>query len=108
MLNIPKENVISNKMFFDKDGEYTGFDNERPTAHSYGKCRVIKSLIKKYGIDNDNKRENNSGIVMIGDGVTDLQTKDVCDLFIGYGGVTIRPIVIEKADVFVTDFNDLF
>ena len=114
MLKIPKENVICNKMFFDKDGKYTGFDNERPTAHSYGKSRVIKSLKQKFNIENKRKdndvhglAENDCGVVMIGDGETDLQTKDVCDLFIGYGGVTVRPNVRDKADVFITDFNDL-
>jgi phosphoserine phosphatase len=115
MLNIPKENVICNKMFFDKDGKFTGFDNERPTAHSFGKRTVIENLKEKYDIENKRKdnhvhglTENDGGVIMIGDGETDLQTKDVCDLFVGYGGVTVRQNVKDKAEVFITDFNDLF
>ena len=45
---------------------------------------------------------------MIGDGETDLETKDLCDLFIGYGGVKIRENVRDCSDLFVTDFKDLF
>jgi phosphoserine phosphatase len=40
----------------------------------------------------------------VGDGVTDLETKPVVDLFIGFGGVHVRPRVKENAPVFVTDF----
>lgn len=45
--------------------------------------------------------------VMIGDGVTDLETRDVVDAFIGYSGVKDRPNVQEKADWSVKSFFDL-
>lgn len=44
---------------------------------------------------------------MIGDGVTDLETRDVVDAFIGYSGIKNRPNVQEKADWSVKSFFDL-
>jgi hypothetical protein len=38
---------------------------------------------------------------MIGDGVSDLATRAVVDLFVGFGGVVARPKVRDQADVFV-------
>ena len=40
---------------------------------------------------------------MIGDGASDLEAKPAVDLFIGFGGVHIRPLVRDNADVFVTE-----
>lgn len=51
-----------------------------------------------------------SAVVMIGDGITDLEAVQVsggADLFIGYGGVVSRPTVEAEADWFVTDYADL-
>ncbi|MCY3907432.1 MAG: HAD-IB family phosphatase [Anaerolineaceae bacterium] len=39
--------------------------------------------------------------LMIGDGVSDLATREVVDLFVGYGGVTARDAVREHADAFI-------
>ena len=44
-----------------------------------------------------------SKAAFIGDGVTDLETSPR-RLFIGFGGVHVRPRVKENAGVFVTDF----
>ncbi len=53
-------------------------------------------------------RDNNpyNTIVMIGDGITDLeavQTSGGADLFIGYGGVVERPSVAAEAEWYVYD-----
>lgn len=45
--------------------------------------------------------------VMVGDGVTDLETRDVVEAFIGYSGIKDRPNVQEKADWSVQSFFDL-
>ena len=34
--------------------------------------------------------------------VVNLETKPVVDLFIGYGGVVVRPVVKEQANVYIT------
>ena len=38
---------------------------------------------------------------MIGDGSSDLATRDVVDLFVGYGGVVARDKVLNESDVFM-------
>lgn len=45
-------------------GEYAGFDDSQPTAESGGKGKVISMLKERYGFET---------VVMIGDGVTDLE-----------------------------------
>lgn len=39
--------------------------------------------------------------LMVGDGVSDLVTREVVDLFVGYGGVVAREAVREHADAFI-------
>ena len=39
--------------------------------------------------------------LMVGDGVSDLATREVVDLFVGYGGVVARDTVREHADAFI-------
>lgn len=46
-----------------------------------------------------------SKVVMIGDGVTDMQARPPADAFIGYGGVVTREAVLEGADYFIKDFQ---
>jgi phosphoserine phosphatase len=38
---------------------------------------------------------------MVGDGVSDLETRPVVDLFIGYGGFAARERVMREAAAFV-------
>ena len=44
-------------------------------------------------------------VVMIGDGVTDMQAKPPAALFIGFGGVVVREKVRDGADWFISDFS---
>jgi phosphoserine phosphatase len=39
--------------------------------------------------------------LMVGDGSSDLATRDVVDLFVGFGGVVARQKVMDQADVFI-------
>jgi phosphoserine phosphatase len=61
-----------------------------PLAESNGKSAVVKSLT------GDGKR-----VMMVGDGSTDLVTKDVVKLFVGFGGGERRPAVVDGSQVFV-------
>jgi phosphoserine phosphatase len=64
---------------------------EGPLTISSGKPQIINELAKgKVG-----RR------FMMGDGSSDLATKDVVDLFVGYGGVVARDKVKKESDVFV-------
>jgi hypothetical protein len=58
---------------------------------SSGKLAIIQSLANgKHG-----RR------LMVGDGASDLATKPVVDLFVGFGGIVAREKVKNEADVFV-------
>ena len=51
---------------FCSDGSYNGFDRSAPTSSDGGKARVVASLQAELGAAA-------SPLVMIGDGVTDMQ-----------------------------------
>lgn len=78
-----------------------GFDLREPTAHRHGKPQAISQLRHMFPYDT---------VVMVGDGITDLEAVEVsggADIFIGYGGVVTRAPVAAGADWFVTDFRQL-
>ena len=61
-----------------------------PLSESSGKSNVVSKLAS------DGKRT-----MMVGDGSTDLVTKDVVRLFVGFGGAQRRAAVVNEADVFL-------
>lgn len=100
-------------------GEYAGFDDTQPTSTSGGKGIVVGELKRKYGYNN---------LVVIGDGMTDLEASPPAEAFIGkwrrrndegersvkrniifsgYGGNVVREAVRSKAKWYITDFNEL-
>lgn len=97
-LNIPFENVFANSIKFYYDGSYAGFDKSRPTSNQDGKSRVIAMLKQTKGY---------KSIVMIGDGVTDLEACPPADAFIGFGGNQVRETVRDNSDWFVHSFKEL-
>ena len=85
-------------LFFDANGDYTGFDAQFPTTRSGGKPVCISGL----------KRElSPARTVMIGDGVSDLETRDEVDLFVGFGRYTERAKVKAGAHAFVHSLSEL-
>lgn len=97
-LNIPYENVFANSIKFYYDGSYAGFDKTRPTSNQDGKSRVIAML---------KQTKNYKNVIMIGDGVTDLEACPPADAFIGFGGNQIRETVRDNSDWFVHSFKEL-
>ena len=75
-LGIKESNIFANKILFDVEGNYCGFDINRPTSASGGKKVVMEKLKSDYGYKT---------MVMIGDGMTDLEAYPPADLFIGFG-----------------------
>ncbi len=85
-------------LFFDVAGNYTGFDAKFPTTRSGGKPICIEDL----------KRElSPARIVMIGDGVSDLETIGNVDLFVGFGRYTERAKVKAGAKAFIYSLSEL-
>ena len=65
--------------------------NEGPLTVTSGKPNIIKELAGTL----EGRR------IMVGDGSSDLATRDVVDLFVGYGGVVARENVLEEAEIFI-------
>ncbi|KAA0203721.1 hypothetical protein HAZT_HAZT000875 [Hyalella azteca] len=95
-LGIPRENVIANRLQFYFDGQYAGFDESQPTSRSGGKAEVVAALLRKHGYE---------CLVMVGDGMTDMEACPPAHAFIGFGGNVEREAVKEKAPLYVTSFH---
>jgi phosphoserine phosphatase len=84
-------------LFFDSDGSYAGYGEDYPTTRNLGKNEIIrewkKAMIPKKTI-------------MIGDGISDLETQSDVDLMIGFGGVIARDKVKAGAHKWITDFDN--
>jgi phosphoserine phosphatase len=65
--------------------------NEGPLTVSSGKPRIVRELAG----------DRHGRCLMVGDGASDLATRPVVDLFVGFGGVVAREKVRREADVFV-------
>ncbi len=106
MLKIPAQNVHAVAVRLDELSgswwdytrhQYAGNPDETyfafaptPLAESSGKSEVVSNPAS------DGKRT-----MMVGDGSTDLVTKGVVRLFVGFGGVERRAAVVEEAAVFI-------
>jgi phosphoserine phosphatase len=85
-------------LIFDDTGEYIGYAEHFPTTRNLGKNEIIREWKQALLPER---------VIMIGDGISDLETKTDVDLMIGFGGVVERSKVKQGADLWLTDFNDL-
>ena len=92
------ERVEAVDLYFDREGNYAGYDEKFPTTRSGGKPVCIDSL----------KRELSPGrTVMVGDGVSDLEAQPVVDRFIGFGRYAERAAVKAGAHAFVHSLAEI-
>ena len=111
LLKIPRENIFANRFAYaasEDDPKATfpkirvkSYDPEEPTSRKGGKPEAIRRIRAMHGVQT---------VVMVGDGITDLEAVEEtggADLFIGYGGVVPHEKVREKADWYVTDYQQL-
>jgi phosphoserine phosphatase len=94
-LNIRNFHAV--KLTFDADGNYKDFDRRSFLTKSGGKELVVRDI----------RARSHGKAAFIGDGISDLEAKPAVDLFIGFGGVVVRPRVKENADLYVTDLHDV-
>jgi phosphoserine phosphatase len=92
-LGIAARAVHAVPLLFDDAGNYADFDRRSLLARGGGKELVVRAILTRA----------KGGAAFIGDGVSDLETKPVVSLFIGFGGVQARPRVRESAAVFVSE-----
>jgi len=76
---------------FDDHGDYLDFDRQSPLWRNGGKIDVLRQL-----------PPDHRPLAFVGDGVTDLEVQGTAaDLFIGYGGTTVRAAVKERAEAWL-------
>jgi phosphoserine phosphatase len=92
-LGISVSQVRAVALVFDEAGQYIDFDRRSLLTRAGGKETVVRDI----------RARSHGKAVFVGDGASDLETKPAVDLFIGYGGVTIRDLVRAGADSYVTD-----
>ena len=91
------EHVEAVPLNFDPEGNYEGYGSDFPTTRNGGKPEIIRDW---------RASTHAAKTVMVGDGISDLESKTECDLFIGYGGVADRSAVRAGADYFIESMLD--
>ncbi|CAG9463212.1 unnamed protein product [Pedinophyceae sp. YPF-701] len=106
-LGVKPSNIYANRMFFVADDEtglptkFAGFDPTQPTSRQMGKPAAIADIRNRLPYET---------IVMVGDGITDLEAVEVsggADLFVGFGGVVQRDAVAKGADWYIKSYDML-
>lgn len=95
-LNIPPRCVHAVALQFDGD-RYASFDRRSFLTRTGGKELVVRDV----------RARSHGKAALVGDGISDLEAAPAVDLFIGFGGVAVRPVVKEKAAAFETTFAGL-
>jgi phosphoserine phosphatase len=88
------DHVEAVPLHFDADGRYAGYGEDYPTTRNGGKPQIIREWKNALLPE---------AVVMVGDGVSDLESKPEVDRFIGFGGVVPREAVRKGADIWLTD-----
>lgn len=83
---------------FDAKGNYAGFDEAHPATRKGGKPEIVQALRRELQPVRS---------VAVGDGVSDLETKPVVDLFVGFGRYTERAKVKAGAAKFIYSLVEL-
>ena len=92
-LSIAPRAVHAVALRFDANGNYQDFDRRSLLTKAGGKELLVHSILAR----------SKGTSAFIGDGVSDLETRPAVTLFIGFGGVQVRPRVKENAEVFVEE-----
>lgn len=90
-LGVPEVAVAAVDVHFDERGNYAGFDSDSPLARSGGKRTVLERWMP----------ELPRPVMLVGDGVTDLEARPPADTFVAFAGVVTRKAVVEAADAVV-------
>ena len=63
-----------------------------PLTISSGKAKIVRQLTADF---------SGEKILLVGDGASDLAAAEAVDLFVGYGGVVERKLVVDSAETFI-------
>lgn len=90
-LGLPDAAVAAVDVYFDARGAYAGFDTASPLARSGGKAEMIATW----------QPAPPRPSMLVGDGATDLEARDVVDCFVAFAGVAERAAVVQGADAVI-------
>jgi len=91
-LGISANHIYAVDLNFDGSGGYLGFEDKYGLAKSGGKLNLLQSLRDEFSPQK---------LIMVGDSVTDLESKPAVDLFVGYGGVVQRDKVRDESTYYI-------
>jgi phosphoserine phosphatase len=95
VFGVADELIAAVDLHFDESGRYLGYDAGSPLAYSGGKRVVIEGW----------RPELRRPVLMVGDGMTDLEARSVVDAFVAFAGVVERAPVVEMADLVVRSYS---
>lgn len=90
-LGLQDDHVAAVDLRFSADGSYAGFDEASPLGRSGGKHTVMEAW----------RRSLPGPILMVGDGITDLEARPAVERFVAFAGVIDRPAVTAAADAVI-------
>ena len=91
------DHVEAVPLYLNEDGSYRGYGKDYPTTRNMGKNEVIREWKEAMLPER---------VVMMGDGISDMETTPDVDRFIGFGGVVSRPKVRAGCDHWITCMTD--
>jgi len=83
------------EIYFNEDGSYLGFDTASPLTRQSGKRELLKELRML------------PPVLMVGDGMTDVETRPAVDAFAAFTGFVRREQTVAAADHVVSNFHEL-
>ncbi len=92
-LGIRRSAVHAVRLDFDTSSAYAGYDRSSFLTRSGGKAIVIRDV----------RARSHGRAVLIGDGITDAEAAGAVDMFIGFGGVTMRERVRDVAGSWIAE-----
>lgn len=90
-LGLPRDAVHAVDLWFDDDGQYAGFDERSPLTRSGGKRTILEAW----------RPPLQRPILLVGDGITDLEARPAVDRFVAFAGIVERPEVTAQADMVI-------
>ncbi len=86
------------RLEFDEAGNYAGYEQTHPATRRGGKPVIVRALQAEL---------RPVRTVLVGDGVSDLETRDGVDLFVGFGRYVRRERVEAEAHHFISALSGL-
>jgi phosphoserine phosphatase len=89
-VGVPDEHVAAVDVWFDPRGAFAGWDSHSPLARSLGKRAQLEQW-------NGMPRP----VMIVGDGITDLEARPPADIFVAFAGISARDPVLAGADAVI-------